>query len=152
MLPLPLALLVLFVGLGVLFRVWVSNPSKRSSAEERLIQQKQRQKQDFLEKRKRVTGDVPNAPGQRYVSKWIRLDLGFPLPKDYSFFSDRDSYKLSISGSISQPVCLSWTQICQLGPSRIYDQQTWHCVTGWSAKNLTFTGIPIKYLLDRVQP
>jgi DMSO/TMAO reductase YedYZ molybdopterin-dependent catalytic subunit len=89
-------------------------------------------------------GRVP--PGQTLTApdKWPLLHFG-PVPG-----TDIESWDLKVFGEVEKPLTLDYKQVRAL-PSR--DQVAdIHCVTGWSRLGDTWTGVPIKEILDRVQP
>lgn len=83
--------------------------------------------------------------GQTAAKKWIVLDLGLrPSPGAYSL--EPSEWKLTICTPSGNLAVLSMDDILALGV-RQYAEQTWHCVTGWSALALTFEGVPLASVL-----
>lgn len=149
------ALLLLGVFLAA-FRVYTSRTSTthqpQSAQEARLVRQKEQLKRNFLKANRRISGNVPGAPGQHSVSRWIRLDLGFPLVELYPLWQQPNAWRLRVRGLVSKEIDVGLQELTQLGATEVFECLTWHCVTGWSAHGLSFTGISLKRLLAYLQP
>jgi DMSO/TMAO reductase YedYZ molybdopterin-dependent catalytic subunit len=83
-------------------------------------------------------------PGQHLVRDWPILDLG--LQPEIS----RDQWRLTIGGSVENPVALDWAAFQALPQSeRVTDI---HCVTTWSRYDNRWSGVSTADLLDHVRP
>jgi DMSO/TMAO reductase YedYZ molybdopterin-dependent catalytic subunit len=85
-------------------------------------------------------------PGQTLTApdKWPLLHFG-PVPR-----TDLKSWDFKVFGLVENPITLSHDELRALPKAdRVADI---HCVTGWSRLGDTWTGVPIKELLDRVRP
>ncbi|WP_247728379.1 sulfite oxidase-like oxidoreductase [Halovivax limisalsi] len=81
-------------------------------------------------------------PGQRETT-------AFPvLSKGETPAVDRESWLLSVSGAVETPRTFSWEEFRSL-PTETH-RQDFHCVTGWSRFDCTFTGVPFRALADAV--
>lgn len=85
-------------------------------------------------------------PGQTLAApdKWPLLHFG-PVPK-----TDLASWDFQVFGLVEEPVKLTYDEVRAL-PSAEQSADI-HCVTGWSRLGDTWTGVPIKAVLDRVRP
>jgi len=89
----------------------------------------------------REFGEDRLPPGQRETSK-------FPvLSKSGTPTWDPDTWEFSVTGAVENPLSLSWAEFRDL-PSET-QQQDFHCVTGWSKFDCTFTGVPLPELAER---
>jgi len=66
-------------------------------------------------------------PGQRIVTNWPVLDLGFQ-PK-----IQLEDWSLTISGLVDNPKMFSWDDFMSL--PQVEDVSDFHCVTSWSRLN-----------------
>eukprot|EP01026_Neomeris_dumetosa_P050043 TRINITY_DN43802_c0_g1_i7.p2 TRINITY_DN43802_c0_g1~~TRINITY_DN43802_c0_g1_i7.p2 ORF type:complete len:299 (+),score=25.55 TRINITY_DN43802_c0_g1_i7:33-899(+) len=92
-------------------------------------------------------------PGNKLAQNWIVLDLGIkPTVEDYNLWSLGDQWQIKFVGlnSGESERVLTIGEIKQLGLQEFCSD--WHCVTGWSTKNLKFKGIPMQTLLDFLKP
>lgn len=109
----------------------------------RQIRQKQRLKEQQNTKRAFASSSLSSTlpAGQHPVNRWIVLDLGLRPPSSYfdkewslEFSFEKGSYRLTMR---DVEMLKSQQQLSD-----------WHCVTGWSATNLPFQGIPFKTLMQ----
>lgn len=63
---------------------------------------------------------------------------------------DRPSWRLRIEGLVEQPVSLTYEDLLQL--PRAEQVSDFHCVTGWSVKNVRWAGVRFGDLLATVRP
>ncbi|CAM9335609.1 unnamed protein product [Choristocarpus tenellus] len=102
-------------------------------------------------------------PGQALTKSWIVLDLGTrPPPGPYhDLWSGGDNgshdggeWGIKFFGGKgpkeSTGIKLGLAELKELG-TRVYSED-WHCVTGWSAVDLTFTGVPFQTIISRINP
>ncbi|MBI1972938.1 molybdopterin-dependent oxidoreductase [Candidatus Woesearchaeota archaeon] len=82
-------------------------------------------------------------PGQHWTPGFPVLDLGIQPDMNMS------TWKLKISG-LAKEQELSLADLKKLGPQKVV--QDLHCVTSWSKKDVQWTGIPIKKILNKVKP
>ena len=120
--------------------------SDDAPAESKLTRSKQRWAEEgrFLTGRhaRPETDRLP--PGQHLTQDWPVLDLGLhpaiPL----------DRWTLQAFGAVEHPVTLDWAALQALPQaSRVSDI---HCVTTWSRYDNQWNGVPVRALLDLVQP
>jgi DMSO/TMAO reductase YedYZ molybdopterin-dependent catalytic subunit len=63
---------------------------------------------------------------------------------------DPASWRLEIAGAVDRPVSLDYRELLALPKSE--QLSTFHCVTGWTVKNVSWGGVRIKDILARVNP
>jgi DMSO/TMAO reductase YedYZ molybdopterin-dependent catalytic subunit len=103
----------------------------------------------FLLGRKRVPEGVDPAripPGQTLTApdRWPLLHFG-PVPK-----TDLGRWDFKVFGLVETELTLDYDAIRAL-PATDFKADI-HCVTGWSRLGDTWTGVPIKEILERVEP
>ena len=86
-------------------------------------------------------GDERLPPGQRETSAFPVLSKG-PTP-DW----DPETWTFTVSGAVENELTFSWDEFQAL-PSETH-RQDFHCVTGWSKFDCTFTGVPFSELAKR---
>ncbi len=83
-------------------------------------------------------------PGQHLTQDWPVLDLGLhpaiPL----------DRWTLQAFGAVEHPTTLDWAALQALPQVRMVSDI--HCVTTWSRYDNGWDGVPVRALLDLVQP
>ncbi len=57
-------------------------------------------------------------------------------------------YRLSVGGLVARPATLSFADLSALPQTRLV--RDFHCVTGWQVLDVTWTGVRLSSLLDRV--
>jgi DMSO/TMAO reductase YedYZ molybdopterin-dependent catalytic subunit len=60
------------------------------------------------------------------------------------------TWRLHVGGHVRQPVSLSYRELLAL--PRAEQVSTFHCVTGWSVKNVRWGGVRLRDVLDQAQP
>ncbi len=103
----------------------------------------------FLFKNKKLPEGVDPSripPGQTLTApdKWPLLHFG-PVPK-----TDIAKWDLKVFGAVEHELRLDYGELRAL-PSKDVVADI-HCVTAWSRLGDTWTGVPIKEILDRVKP
>jgi DMSO/TMAO reductase YedYZ molybdopterin-dependent catalytic subunit len=78
-------------------------------------------------------GNPEQPPGQRIVTNWPILDLGFQ-PK-----IDEEDWSLTVSGLIKNPKVFSWEEYLRL--PQVEDISDFHCVTSWSRLGNHWKGV-----------
>jgi hypothetical protein len=63
---------------------------------------------------------------------------------------DSSSWRLEIGGLVKRPQSLTYDQLTAL--PRVDQTSTFHCVTGWTVKNVHWGGVRFQQLSDLVQP
>jgi DMSO/TMAO reductase YedYZ molybdopterin-dependent catalytic subunit len=63
---------------------------------------------------------------------------------------DPQTWRLDIGGLVRRPVSLDYEQLRRLPRAR--QVTTFHCVTGWTVKDVHWAGVRFEHLLDLVQP
>src|SRR2546421_12523238 len=85
-------------------------------------------------------------PAQVLTSKWPVLHYGnVPKVDPHS-----PNWELRIFGLCENPYELSYQEICELPAIDVVCDI--HCVTHWSRLNNTFTGVPMRAILERAKP
>lgn len=80
-------------------------------------------------------------PNQRLVTTWPVLHLG-GIPR-----FDPATWTFEVRGLVERPFTLSYAELQALGPVQL--RADFHCVTGWSALDMDWTGVPARVLADR---
>ncbi|RQG97628.1 sulfite oxidase-like oxidoreductase [Natrarchaeobius oligotrophus] len=89
----------------------------------------------------REFGDERVPPGQRETT-------AFPvLSKSGTPDVDLESWTFTVTGAVEEELALSWEEFRDL-PSET-QRQDFHCVTGWSALDCEFTGVPFPEIAAR---
>lgn len=79
-------------------------------------------------------------PGQRYVKKFIYYaEFGVPQV-------DINSYRLRITGLVENPLEFTYEQLLNMIDTKY--TRDFHCVTGWSVKDVEWEGVKIKRLAE----
>lgn len=85
-------------------------------------------------------------PAQQLTVKWPVLHHGrVPSVDPFS-----PNWRLKIFGLVDQPYELTYPEIRDLPAVDVFCDM--HCVTHWSRLNNTFTGVPLKAIIDRARP
>jgi DMSO/TMAO reductase YedYZ molybdopterin-dependent catalytic subunit len=63
---------------------------------------------------------------------------------------DRKAWRLEIGGLVAKPQSFTYDQLLAL--PRAHQVNDFHCVTGWTVRNVHWSGVRFKHLLDQVQP
>src|SRR6059058_1271893 len=63
---------------------------------------------------------------------------------------DSDSWRLEIGGLVRKPVSLAYASLLRL--PRAEQTSTFHCVTGWTVKDVRWAGVRFKDLLALAEP
>jgi DMSO/TMAO reductase YedYZ molybdopterin-dependent catalytic subunit len=63
---------------------------------------------------------------------------------------DRATWRLDVGGLVEKPVSLTYAHLRAL--PRAEQVSTFHCVTGWTVKNVHWAGVRIKDVFDLVRP
>jgi DMSO/TMAO reductase YedYZ molybdopterin-dependent catalytic subunit len=63
---------------------------------------------------------------------------------------DPSSWRLEIDGLVKHPRSLSYDELRAL--PKVQQTSTFHCVTGWTVKNVRWGGVRFQHLFDLVQP
>lgn len=80
-------------------------------------------------------------PNQRLVTTWPVLHLG-GVPR----FDER-TWTFEVRGLVERPFVCTYAELRALGPVDV--RADFHCVTGWSALDLDWTGVPVRVLAER---
>ncbi len=62
------------------------------------------------------------------------------------FFFNQEVWRLEVKGLVQRPISLTWPEVEKL-PRSVWVRD-FHCVSGWSVRNVTWEGIPLSYFLD----
>ena len=83
-------------------------------------------------------------PGQYYTDKWPVLHAG-SIPR-----IDIATWDLNVFGLVKNPARLSFDELRELGER---DQTSdIHCVTRWTRLDMPWKGVPLRAILDLVEP
>jgi DMSO/TMAO reductase YedYZ molybdopterin-dependent catalytic subunit len=63
---------------------------------------------------------------------------------------DRATWRLDVGGLVEKPVSLTYAHLRAL--PRVEQVSTFHCVTGWTVKNVHWGGVRLKDVFDLVRP
>jgi DMSO/TMAO reductase YedYZ molybdopterin-dependent catalytic subunit len=63
---------------------------------------------------------------------------------------DEATWRLRVGGHVRQPVSLSYRELLAL--QKVEQVSTFHCVTGWSVKNVHWAGVRLHDVLQHAQP
>jgi DMSO/TMAO reductase YedYZ molybdopterin-dependent catalytic subunit len=63
---------------------------------------------------------------------------------------DRATWRLELGGLVQQPLSLTYDQLLAL--PKATQISTFHCVTGWTVKNVHWGGVRLTELFDRAKP
>lgn len=83
-------------------------------------------------------------PGQHLVNDWPVLDLGVEPEVPLA------TWRLRVTGFAANPLSLTWEEFTAL-PQQTRRSDI-HCVTTWSRYDNDWQGVPVRDLLDLVQP
>ena len=83
-------------------------------------------------------------PGQYYTDKWPVLHAG-SVPK-----VDLAGWDFRVFGLVKEPIRLSFDELVGLDTQE--QDSDIHCVTRWTKLDMPWKGVPMKTVLDRVQP
>lgn len=89
-----------------------------------------------------LTGRLP--PGQFETKQFPILDLGV-RPE-----IDKKDFVLSVEGDIENPFEITWNELTRMNSKTI--TADFHCVTRWSRFDLTWTGVPLRDIVDKAKP
>lgn len=83
-------------------------------------------------------------PGQRFIPSLIvyRI-LGQPRV-------DLDEYYLEVGGEVENPLRLTYTNLLSLPMAKV--RWDFHCVTGWSVRDIEWEGIELSYIVKLARP
>jgi len=83
-------------------------------------------------------------PGQIVTQKWPVLHYG-TVPQ-----VDTATWRFTVSGAVQHPFSLTWDELRALPrEDTVCDI---HCVTRWSRYDNTFSGVPVRLLVERARP
>ena len=63
---------------------------------------------------------------------------------------DPASWRLEIGGLVRRPQSISYQQLLAL--PRVHQVSTFHCVTGWTVKNVRWSGVRFQHVLAQAEP
>ncbi len=88
---------------------------------------------------------MPHPPGQAFVRNFPIYDI---TPTRPSF--DEATWRFRMWGEVYNQVELTWAQLMELPKSDVVAD--FHCVTGWSKKQLTWRGVPARAIVEIARP
>jgi DMSO/TMAO reductase YedYZ molybdopterin-dependent catalytic subunit len=83
-------------------------------------------------------------PGQYFTDKWPVLHAG-SVPK-----VDLATWDFRVFGLVKHPLRLSFDELLQLGTAE--QESDIHCVTRWTRLDMPWKGVPMKTVLEQVEP
>lgn len=94
-----------------------------------------------------VTGRLPGALSAlpSPTGGWRIYNVNPPMPR-----FDPATWRLRIEGLVERPVELTYEQL--LGLPRAEQVSDFHCVTGWTVKNVRWTGVRFRDLVGAARP
>ena len=63
---------------------------------------------------------------------------------------DPKTWRLELTGLVRRPVSLTYDQLLWL--PRAHQVSTFHCVTGWTVRNVRWSGVRFRHLLELAEP
>ncbi len=63
---------------------------------------------------------------------------------------DKETWRLTVGGHVEKPVSLSYKDVLSL--PKVEQISTFHCVTGWTVKNVRWGGVRMNDVLDLAKP
>ena len=93
-----------------------------------------------------LTSTFSQAVGNLFpVGGWRIYTISGSMP-----IFDRGSYELEVTGLVRKPRTFTYDELLALPQS--HQVSTFHCVTGWTVKDVRWSGVRFQHLLDAVQP
>ena len=93
-----------------------------------------------------VTSSISQLLGNLFpVGGWRIYTISGSMP-----IFDPKAYTLEISGLVRKPRSFSYEEL--LAMPRSHQVSTFHCVTGWTVRNVHWAGVRFQHLLDLVEP
>ena len=93
-----------------------------------------------------LTSGISQALGNLFpVGGWRIYTISGSMP-----IFDPSSWRLEIGGLVKRPRTLTYDELTAL--PRAEQTSTFHCVTGWTVKNVHWGGVRFQQLFDLVQP
>jgi DMSO/TMAO reductase YedYZ molybdopterin-dependent catalytic subunit len=96
------------------------------------------------EKNRHGMPKVPTGQALSRVERWPVLDLG-STPE-----VSKEKWRLEVDGAVASPLSLSFAELMAL-PQVTVDAD-FHCVTGWSVLDVTFSGVRFETVLALARP
>ncbi|MDH5795211.1 MAG: molybdopterin-dependent oxidoreductase [Candidatus Bathyarchaeota archaeon] len=89
-------------------------------------------------------------PGQHEIPSLLRWNIEHPgiVPENPEF--DPKKWKLTVDGEVENPLELTWDDLLKLPATE--STSDFHCVEGWSVRNLKWRGIKFSTLAQIVKP
>ena len=89
-------------------------------------------------------------PGQSAIKRILRWGIDHPGITSTNPHIKLETYTLTISGEVENPIKLSWQQFLQLPQSASVSD--FHCVEGWSVRNCKWEGVRFKDIERLAKP
>jgi len=89
-------------------------------------------------------------PGQHEIPSLLRWNIDHPgiVPKNPKF--DPKKWKLTVDGEVENQLELTWKDLLSLPAAE--STSDFHCVEGWSVRNLEWYGIKFNTLVEIAEP
>jgi DMSO/TMAO reductase YedYZ molybdopterin-dependent catalytic subunit len=88
-----------------------------------------------------LEADIPLIP----AGGWRIYAISGSFPK-----FDEKTWRLTVGGHVEKPVSLSYHDVLSL--PKVEQVSTFHCVTGWTVKNVRWGGVRMNEVLDLAKP
>ena len=89
-------------------------------------------------------------PNQYEIPNLLKWNIDHPgiTPKNPQF--DMKQWRLTIDGEVTNPMELTWDEFLKLPTIEL--KSDFHCVEGWSVRNLVWFGVQFRHLFGVVNP
>ena len=94
------------------------------------------------------TDELP--PGQHEIPSLLRWNVDHPGITDENPKFNPKRWRLIVDGEVENPLELTWNEILSL--PAVESISDFHCVEGWSVRNLRWYGIRFATLIQMVKP
>ena len=84
-------------------------------------------------------------PNQVWAKRWIVYSALNKYPE-----IDLSEWRLNVGGLVENKLSLSFRELEELGLKKV--SGGFHCVEGWSIREVVWEGVPIKRLADKAKP
>ena len=89
-------------------------------------------------------------PGQHEIPALLRWNIDHPGITDENPRFNPEKWRLIVNGEVENPLELTWKEILSL--PAVESISDFHCVEGWSVRNLRWYGIRFSTLAEMVKP
>ncbi len=89
--------------------------------------------------------EMPDPPGQAYVQNFPVYDI---TPRRPAF--DEETWRFRTWGAVEHSFELKWKELLELPQVEVVAD--FHCVTGWSKRQLKWRGVPSRTIVEMARP